>query len=462
MLPPVLHRGPLTISNPTRDSEAEFTMIGHRFENAKDFKDALCDLAVKRNFNFRFIKNDKDRVTVTCADEDCQWRVHASRDGNLPTFRIKTTQHEHKCGGGINAPFHPRASKKWVSRKVVMKLRDRPLYRAVDIQRDILRDHGVRLPYKQAWMGKELAKGILHRSDIASYDLLVWYAAKVSETNPGSVVIIDTDGERFKRGFFCFRASLDGFKRGCRPMLFLDGTHLLGKYGGILLGATAKDGNERFFHLAFAIVDNETDDNWTWFTSTLGDAIYGDDDYTNIIIFISDRSKGLVNAIAKVFPSSPHAYCLRHLHANFLKSNGQLGKSLKDECWSLIMKIAYACTSFEYDEAVYGIPCKHACAAIMQTDTNIHRFIELYYTVESYKLTYKESIFPVPDHDKPLDESRQLRIRPPISKKRPGRPRRKRIESQAWHAFDFFERQSLGSAKVLALISGMGDVVIGC
>lgn len=355
MLPPVLHGGPLTISNPTRDSEAEFTMIGHRFENAKDFKDALCDLAVKRNFNFRFIKNDKDRVTVTCADEDCQWRVHASRDGNLPTFRIKTAQHEHTCGGGINTPFHPRASKKWVSRKVVMKLRDRPLYRAVDIQRDILRDHGVRLPYKQAWMGKELAKGILHGSDIASYDLLVWYAAKVSETNPGSVVIIDTDGERFKRGFFCFRASLDGFKRGCRPMLFLDGTHLLGKYGGILLGATAKDGNEGFFHLAFAIVDNETDDNWTWFTSTLGDAIYGDDDYTNIITFISDRSKGLVNAIAKVFPSSPHAYCLRHLHANFLKSNGQLGKSLKDECWSLIMKIAYACTSFEYDEAVRSL-----------------------------------------------------------------------------------------------------------
>lgn len=82
---------------------------------------------------------------------------------------------------------------------------------------------------------------------------------------------------------------------------------------------------------------------------------------------------------------------------------------------------------------VYGIPCKHACAAIMQTDTNVHRFIEPYYTVKSYKLTYKESIFPVPDHDKPLDDSRQLRIRPPISKKRPGRPRRKRIESQAWH-----------------------------
>ncbi|XP_039143981.1 uncharacterized protein LOC120281133 [Dioscorea cayenensis subsp. rotundata] len=135
-------------------------------------------------------------------------------------------------------------------------------------------------------------------------------------------------------------------------MLFLDGTHLLGKYGGILLGATAKDGNEGLFHLAFVIVDNETDNNWTWFISTLGDAIYGQDDYHKIITFISDRSKGLVNAIAKVFPSAPHGYCLRHLQANFLKANGRLGKGLKDECWSLIVKIAYACTSSEYDATV--------------------------------------------------------------------------------------------------------------
>ncbi|XP_039131874.1 uncharacterized protein LOC120268619 [Dioscorea cayenensis subsp. rotundata] len=277
MLPPVLHGGPLTIRDSSRDSKPEFTMIGHHFENAKDFKDALCDFAVKCNFIFRFIKKDRDRVTVTCADEDCQWHVYVSRDRNLPTFRIKTAQHEHTCGGGINTTFHPRASKKWVSGKVIMKLRDRPLYRAVDIQRDILRDHCV---------------------------------SKVSETNPGSIIIIDTDGEQFKRGFFCFHASLDGFKRGYRPMLFLDGTHLLGKYGGILLGATTEDDNEEFFHLAFAIVDNETDDNWTWFTLTLGDAIYGDDDYTNIITFISDRSKGLVNAIEKVFPFRPSCLLL--------------------------------------------------------------------------------------------------------------------------------------------------------
>ena len=60
--------------------------------------------------------------------------------------------------------------------------------------------------------------------------------------------------------FFSFCACLMGFKPACRPLLFLNRTHLLSKYKGILLGATGKDCNEGLFHVAFAIVDNETDD----------------------------------------------------------------------------------------------------------------------------------------------------------------------------------------------------------
>ncbi|XP_039135516.1 uncharacterized protein LOC120272744 [Dioscorea cayenensis subsp. rotundata] len=323
------------VSNARRANDSEITTIGHRYEDARHFKDALSDFAIRCNFNYRFIKNDKERVTVVCAAEGCQWHIHASQEGNLATFRIKTSHDVHSCGGGISSASHPKASKKWVSRKVIQKLRD----------------HGVRLPYKQAWRGKELARGILHGCDKASYDLLLWYASKVTETNPDSIVLIEKDGERFRLGFFCFQASLDGFRMGCRPMLFLDGTHLLGRYGGILLGATGKDGNEGFFQLAFAIVDNETDDNWTWFILKLGDALYGDDEYHDIITFISDRSKGLVNGVSKVFPSATHGYCLCHLQANFLKSNSQLGKILKDECWRLIANVAYACTSTEFDAA---------------------------------------------------------------------------------------------------------------
>ncbi|KAJ0962191.1 hypothetical protein J5N97_030019 [Dioscorea zingiberensis] len=543
--------------------------IGDRFQNVEHLRNALRAFAIKRKFDFTFIKNDRERVTARCAQADCNWRVHASREGNLHTFRIKTLQPTHVCGGGIGTSSYPKASKKWVCDHVIQKLKDRPLYRAVDIQWDILREHGVGLPYKQAWMGKEVARTVLYGSEVQSYDLLLWYVEKVMETNPGSVATIESDGGRFRRGFFCFRACVVGFKLGCRPLLFVDGTHLLGKYGGILLGATGKDGNEGFFHVAFAIVDNETDDNWTWFLTTLRNTIYGDEDYNKCITFISDRSKGLVNAIARVFPSSSHAYCLRHLEANFMKGNTSLGKALKEECWALFTRIAYACTSKEFDDAVkdllatsaqahrwliqksdvahwsnylfkgqrwgemypnvaesfnawikearhlpvtemvdiiryklmnmmyarrehvrrwgthlcpaihrnledtiessrllrvgrsdgeqfevidpvatlavnlqtktcscrrwqvYGIPCMHACASIVTSEASVYRFVDNYFTVQMYANAYANHISPVPGHDKPTNPSRVLQIRPLITKRKPGRPRRTRIESQA-------------------------------
>ncbi|XP_039122108.1 uncharacterized protein LOC120258735 [Dioscorea cayenensis subsp. rotundata] len=155
---------------------------------------------------------------------------------------------------------------------------------------------------------------------------------------------------------------------GCMLLLFVDRTHLLGKYGGILSGATGKDGNEGIFHVAFAVIDNETDDNWTWFLTTLGEALYGESDYEEVIIFISDRSKGLVNAVVRMFPSSPHGYCLRHLEANFMKANGRLGKALKEQCWVVIVKIAYVYASKEFNDVV---------SELVAISTNAHDWFKL-------------------------------------------------------------------------------------
>ena len=85
-----------------------------------------------------------------------------------------------------------------------------------------------------------------------------------------NIVIMDKDSERFRCALFPFCAFVLGFKKGCRPLLFLVDTHSIGKYGGSLLGATSKDGNNVFFHVAFAIIDNKTYDIWTWFLTTLG------------------------------------------------------------------------------------------------------------------------------------------------------------------------------------------------
>ena len=51
----------------------------------------------------------------------------------------------------------------------------------------------------------------------------------------------------------------------------VDGTHLNGKYEGVMLAAAAQDGNFQFFPLAFEIVDGENDESWNGFLPICGD-----------------------------------------------------------------------------------------------------------------------------------------------------------------------------------------------
>lgn len=71
-------------------------------------------------------------------------------------------QEKHSCGGNIGTRTYPKESKKQVFHLVMQNLKECPLYRAIDIKKDILQKHGVRLPYKCAWIGKEVARAAIH------------------------------------------------------------------------------------------------------------------------------------------------------------------------------------------------------------------------------------------------------------------------------------------------------------
>ncbi|KAL7265265.1 hypothetical protein ACSBR1_003097 [Camellia fascicularis] len=90
----------------------------------------------------------------------------------------------------------------------------------------------------------EKAKAVIHGDHSLSFDQLRWYSDVVICYNPRSYVTIDYDAssQQFCHFFVSFAACIYEFN-SCRPLLFLDGTFLKGKYKGQLLPATAKDGN---------------------------------------------------------------------------------------------------------------------------------------------------------------------------------------------------------------------------
>lgn len=71
----------------------------------------------------------------------------------------------------------------------------------------------------------------------------------------GTYTVTETDAQgNFQYFFLAMGASVHGWKF-CRPVISVDGTFLKGKSHGTLLLATAQDGDNHLFPLAFSIVD---------------------------------------------------------------------------------------------------------------------------------------------------------------------------------------------------------------
>ncbi|KAJ0444640.1 putative transcription factor interactor and regulator CCHC(Zn) family [Helianthus annuus] len=286
------------------------TGVGQRFHSLAEFREALRKYSIAHGFNYMYKKNENQRVTVKCKSDNCPWRIHASRLSTTQLVCIKTMRPTHTCQGGLIKPAF-RATRSWVGNLIKEKVKDSPKIKPKDIANDLKRDYGIELNYSQARRAKEYAREQLLGSYKDAYSELPYFCEKIMETNPGSLAKFSTHEDlSFHRLFVCFHASISGFIQGCRPLLFLDSTPLNSRYQGMLLTATAADGNDGAFPVAFAVVDEETDENWHWFLSEFKNLVLGHGPIT----FVADFQKGLRESLPDIFGGECyHAYCLGYL-----------------------------------------------------------------------------------------------------------------------------------------------------
>ncbi|XP_028070249.1 uncharacterized protein LOC114272729 [Camellia sinensis] len=220
------------------------THVGQCFDRgANDFHEVLCKYAVERGFQFKYIKNDSVRITTVCkfaAVTGCVWSVHARVLPSNGVLCVKRFDSVHTCGAAVRTYRNPCTGSELVSAVVADRVRGQPLVRPMNVVFDLKNDYGLDISYRVAWLGVEKVSGEVYGDHAMSFDQL-----------------------RPVRYFISFHACIDGFNH-CRPLLFLDRTFLKGKFKGNLLAATAKDGNQGLFPVAFAIVDSENSANWEW------------------------------------------------------------------------------------------------------------------------------------------------------------------------------------------------------
>ncbi|GJW72986.1 5'-nucleotidase domain-containing protein 4 [Tanacetum coccineum] len=201
-----------------------------------------------------------------------------------------------------------------------------------DVAKEMVRAHGVetrrnimivkndkiriRASKTKAFIVKAKAQSHLKGDAIVQYSLLRDYVQELKRCNPNNIVKIDVYGEKnhdsptrmFRRIYVCLGALKEGFRASRRELLGLDGAFMRGQYSVQLLTTVGVDENNGIYPVAYGIVESESSYSWTLLLTFLGDDL---DLFTNSnFTFISDRQKGLVSAIAKVFPVAEHEYCL--------------------------------------------------------------------------------------------------------------------------------------------------------
>ncbi|KAL7221352.1 hypothetical protein ACSBR1_023330 [Camellia fascicularis] len=327
--------------------------VGQRFtQGVVQFRDALSKYSIHSDFNFDFVKNDKDCVTVHCkrrADLGCLWSVHARVENYSKAFVIKQFDDVHTCGSSFRTIKHARMTSSMIGGLISSDIRNKALTSVSEVVCDFKDYYGTEVSYRRAWIGVEKARGLVFCDYSSSFDDLRWYVDAANACNPGSVFDmefdIDSKERHFKCLFFAFEACIHGFKY-CRPVLILDGTFLKGRHKGCLLAAMAKDGNQGLYPLYFAIVDSENYDSWHWFLSKLLGILTLERD----IVFVTDRYGGLLKALAEVFPFSSHSFCLMHLKTNLKTYLSVKSRESKECLLTLFSRCAYAPTVELFNE----------------------------------------------------------------------------------------------------------------
>ncbi|XP_073016683.1 uncharacterized protein [Primulina eburnea] len=300
--------------------------VGQEFPNQEAVKKELIRISLEACFEFETVKSSKKVYAVKCVVSDCKWRIWTSLIKNdSRAFSVRTYCSTHTCGLTGRGKRIRGASSAVFRDMLVDNFQGHPVPIVPKAVMAMMRNSmNADISYYKAWKGKELADNMLKGDPTQSFTKLSCYLHMVEQMNPGSITDIFVDEEnRFKYMFLAFGACLKG------------------KYNGVLLVASAEDGNYHQYPLAWGVVDVECTSSWSWFLTKLVEVVPDEDE----LVIISDRHQGIINAVSTVYRNAHHGHCTWHLSQNMKTRCKKKGVT------ELFLHIAKIYKTFEFDIA---------------------------------------------------------------------------------------------------------------
>lgn len=266
-------------------------------------------------------QNNKTRLQLHCLLSTCSFYIRiAQRKDSL--FSI-TSYTQHDCPPSTHAKFKQRNSAWYLASLVERDVTINRQIKPKEIRERAGLYHQLQqVSYMPAWRARERLRDILDGDEGASFSLIPSWVSRVVEADPlDTFVDIEvSDNNRFE-AIFVMLGSTRATLHTLRPFYALDGTHTRSQYNLTLLIAVGIDGEDRVLPLAWALVPVENEVWWSWFCKNLVEAF--EDDLLPLYVVISDRDKGLLNAVKSELPGADHAMCCQHIAENIHKRFGR-------------------------------------------------------------------------------------------------------------------------------------------
>ncbi|KAK9184279.1 hypothetical protein WN943_024627 [Citrus x changshan-huyou] len=368
--------------------------MGDVFRDVGHFREVLHEVMVRKVFNINIKYSEPKRYYATCKEPGCPWLTKQS-------VKVTSTWIVEMIKGHVAIDSNVKISllKTYMKEKFRLKIEKLAMYRA-----------------------REKVRILVYGDQSKGYQKLFQYAAAIHQADSGAMckVLCDTvsypEKCLFQRIFVAFPAQRNAFLNGCRPFIGIDECHLKGKYGGVLLAAVAANVNKGIVPLALSVCEIENTETWSWFLEHLHN--YFDDGRQ--VTFISDRQKGLLNAIPNTWPFAYYRACYRDVYANFARDHD--GAKLRNLFW----RATKSSNKHDFDEAMALIKDEK-----IETYNWLERELQGYtWSVHAYDRnckayinTYLVMFSPTPDERTCERDERPL-IDPLIVQKKFGRPKK--------------------------------------
>nr|XP_025612088.1 uncharacterized protein LOC112705480 [Arachis hypogaea] len=330
--------------------------VGQQFPDKDEALLSVKTYSIRRGVQYKVVESDYRRYVGKCFEfgNGCTWLIRLSLRQRKGIWEVKQYNGPHTCLASSISSDHRSLDYHVISTFIMPMVRADAAVNIKVLQNATAAHFGFRPTYRRVWMAKQKAVAVIYGDWEESYNELPRWVLGVQLTMPGTVAVLRTCPVRvggqvdesqiyFHRLFWTFPPCIQAF-RHCKPLVSIDGTHLYGKYGGTLLVAIAQDGNSNILPVAFALVEGENAESWSFFLSHLREHVTPQPG----LLVISDRHNGIKAALETpdggwLPPAAYRAFCIRHVAANFALTFK--GKDAR----RLLVNAAYAKTEVEFD-----------------------------------------------------------------------------------------------------------------